>query len=118
MKFEENKSDRVVPNIVLLGINHKTAPVELRECIAFSEDETDISLEALKDISTIEEVVIFSTCNRVEVLMTTRHQADAVADVKQFLSDFKSSPLNSESSFIMLPNSFKCPSFSKPSFFI
>ena len=94
MKFEENKPDRDLPNIVLLGINHKTAPVELRECIAFSKDETDTSLEALKDFSSIEEVVLFSTCNRVEVLMTTRHQTDAVADVKRFLSDFKSAPVH------------------------
>ncbi|MBW1841569.1 MAG: glutamyl-tRNA reductase [Deltaproteobacteria bacterium] len=92
--MEENKSDNIVPDIVLLGINHKTAPVELRECLAFSKDETDTSLEALKAFSTIEEVVLFSTCNRVEVLMTTRHRSDAVADVKQFLSDFKNAPVH------------------------
>jgi glutamyl-tRNA reductase len=76
-------------DIVLLGLNHKTAPVELRECLAFSKEETDIALETLADHETIEEVLVLSTCNRVEVLLTTKNISRSVEAAKSFLSDFK-----------------------------
>ena len=76
-------------NIVLLGLNHITAPVELRECLAFSKEETDSALETLMDEASIEEVLVLSTCNRVEVLMTTENNTSAVDAVKMFISDFK-----------------------------
>ncbi len=78
--------------IVVIGLNHKTAPVELRECIAFSEDETAIALEALKKEPNIREVLLLSTCNRVEVLMVTDEQAAAVASAKQFIARFNQVP--------------------------
>ena len=76
-------------NIVLLGLNHITAPVELRECLAFSKEETDSAIETLMDEASIEEVLVLSTCNRVEVLMTTENNTSAVDAVKMFISDFK-----------------------------
>ena len=76
-------------DIVLLGLNHITAPVELRECLAFSKEETDSALETLMDEASLEEVLILSTCNRVEVLMTTENNTSAVDAVKMFISDFK-----------------------------
>lgn len=57
-----------MPNIVLIGINHKTAPVALREKLSFSEQETLAALETLKQHPDIKEVLIFSTCNRTEIL--------------------------------------------------
>ncbi|MCK5420428.1 MAG: glutamyl-tRNA reductase, partial [Desulfobacterales bacterium] len=53
-------------DIILLGINHKTAPIEVRECIAFSEDESKSALHSLLRKSFIKEALLFSTCNRVE----------------------------------------------------
>jgi glutamyl-tRNA reductase len=80
--------------IVIQGLNHKTAPVGLRECIAFSEDETAAALEALIRIASIEEVILFSTCNRVEVLLTTPNKTDAVEAVKTYIADFKNVPVH------------------------
>ena len=57
--------------IVLIGLNHKTAPVALRECIAFSPEQTADALDGLHLRPEISEVIIISTCNRVEVLMVT-----------------------------------------------
>jgi len=54
----------------ILGINHKTAPVALREKVAFSEDRLVAALRALRQESGIAEVVILSTCNRTEVYWT------------------------------------------------
>ncbi len=55
-------------NIILIGANHKTAAVEIREKLAFSAEETLSALEYLKDDPEIKEGLIFSTCNRTEVL--------------------------------------------------
>ncbi len=51
----------------ILGINHKTAPVALREKVAFSEDRLSAALRALRQENGVAEVVILSTCNRTEV---------------------------------------------------
>jgi glutamyl-tRNA reductase len=51
----------------VLGINHKTAPVALREKVAFSEDRLLAALRTLRQEVGVAEVVILSTCNRTEV---------------------------------------------------
>jgi len=80
-------------DIVLIGINHKTAPVELRECIAFSKDDTDAALESLSQKPAIKEVMLFSTCNRVELLLVTDQKHEATASAKMFIADFNRIPL-------------------------
>lgn len=51
----------------ILGINHKTAPVSLREKFAFNEERLVAALQALRQEKGVAEVVILSTCNRTEV---------------------------------------------------
>jgi len=51
----------------ILGINHKTAPVALREKVAFGEDRLVAALRTLRQESGVAEVVILSTCNRTEL---------------------------------------------------
>src|SRR5277367_2833122 len=51
----------------ILGINHKTAPVALREKVAFSEERLLAALLTLREHAGVSEVVILSTCNRTEV---------------------------------------------------
>ncbi len=73
--------------ILILGLNHKTAPVEVRECLAFSEADTEMALEKLMADPAIAESVLLSTCNRVELIMTAASDpAGAVAAAKQFLA--------------------------------
>ncbi len=74
-------------DIVLIGMNHKTAPVELRECIALTGDGREEALEALRRRSEISEVMVVSTCNRVEVLMVAEQGGAAAEAAKQFLVD-------------------------------
>ena len=69
--------------IVLVGINHKTAPVEIRECIAFSAEETSETLYRLKNEAVIDEVLLYSTCNRVEVVLVSENPGLAVELTKQ-----------------------------------
>jgi glutamyl-tRNA reductase len=56
-------------SLYLFGLNHNTAPVEVRERIAFSEDSCLDALQLLADGSIIREAFILSTCNRVEILI-------------------------------------------------
>jgi glutamyl-tRNA reductase len=61
--------------IVLVGINHKTAPIEVRELLAFSDEACAAGLRNLVDGEVVREGLIVSTCNRVEVLAATgKHQ--------------------------------------------
>jgi glutamyl-tRNA reductase len=76
-------------DIVLIGINHTTAPIELRECLAFSQDESDTALETLQNHPAISEVMILSTCNRVEVFLAAESRQSAVDAAKMFISKFK-----------------------------
>jgi glutamyl-tRNA reductase len=80
-------------DIILIGINHKTAPIELRECIAFSKEESSKAIDALRRIAGIHEALLYSTCNRVELLMVTDDRNQAVDAAKGFLSEFNKIPL-------------------------
>jgi len=80
-------------NILLIGLNHKTAPIEIRECLAFSEDEIRSALGRLRSHPAIEESILLSTCNRVELLLTAQDPDLAIAAAKQLLVDAKQMPL-------------------------
>jgi glutamyl-tRNA reductase len=78
--------------ILLIGINHKTAPVELRECIAFTEDESETAIRELALNAHIQEVLLFSTCNRVEVLVVTANKAEAIDATKNYIAEANKIP--------------------------
>ncbi len=69
----------------LAGLNHKTAPVELRERVAFDASVLDTCLRELKHLKGLEEGLILSTCNRVEVLVSAADDADARGCIETFL---------------------------------
>jgi len=75
--------------LLLTGVSHKTAPVEVREGLAFHEDSLPAALHGLKSCEGISEAVILSTCNRVEIMITTADNADPRAIVESFLADQK-----------------------------
>jgi len=80
-------------DIVLLGLNHKTAPVEIREQLSCSDDQVAEALKVLQDSPAIKEAIIISTCNRVEVLMVAQDPSMAVETAKKVLSDIKQIPI-------------------------
>ena len=69
----------------LAGLNHKTAPVELRERVSFDASVLDTCLRELKHFKGLEEGLILSTCNRVEVLVSAADDADAKGCIETFL---------------------------------
>ncbi|GIU78497.1 MAG: glutamyl-tRNA reductase [Bryobacteraceae bacterium] len=55
-------------NLLLTGLNHRTAPVEVRERLAVNAEQLPAALDALRACPGVDEVMLLSTCNRVEVL--------------------------------------------------
>jgi glutamyl-tRNA reductase len=68
-------------NFQLIGVNHKTAPVEVRERLAVSERQLPEALRQLMQVPGVGEGMILSTCNRVEVLAQT---VNGSTDLRQF----------------------------------
>ena len=78
--------------IILIGANHKTAPVELREKLSFTTDETLTALEHFKNDDRIREALVFSTCNRMEILYIPETE-DEIDTVIAFISGHKNLPV-------------------------
>jgi len=75
--------------IIVLGLNHKTAPVEIREKLAFDTMETTRALLELKNRFRQAEFVLISTCNRVELYCADKRAGGADADdLAKFISEF------------------------------
>ena len=69
-----------------LGINHRTAPVELRERVAFAPDRLEPALRELTALPSVSEAAILSTCNRTELYLSS--EGDPVDTVVEWLSRF------------------------------
>ena len=72
-------------NLVLIGVNHRTAPVEVREQFAIPESRLPEAVKMLTQCSGVEEGMIVSTCNRVEILARTR---DGQSGLDEFFREF------------------------------
>lgn len=78
--------------LLLVGVSHRTAPVELRERLDFSAKGVDRALTALAESPSHHETTIVSTCNRVELYVCCDEAGTARAGIQQFLSDFHGIP--------------------------
>jgi glutamyl-tRNA reductase len=92
-------------NIVVLGLNHKTAPVEIREKLSFSVAEVEETLPRLSRLPGIREAMFLSTCNRVEIYFTCDEVDAAAADVRAFLAAYHEIPLDLFSRCLYVHNS-------------
>jgi glutamyl-tRNA reductase len=79
--------------IVVVGLSHKTAPVEIREKVAFSQDCLHEIARTVRDLEGITEGVILSTCNRVELYAATRHTELGVESLIRFTAEHHGIPL-------------------------
>ncbi|MFZ2632605.1 MAG: glutamyl-tRNA reductase [Desulfosalsimonadaceae bacterium] len=77
-------------HILLIGMNHKTAPVEMREKLAFSPEEAAAALNTFRSSPGIVEAMIISTCNRVEVILIVKNLSRAVDIVFSYMGETKS----------------------------
>ncbi len=79
--------------IVHVGLNHKTAPVELRERAAVPEAEIAPLLKRMLEAPPVREVALLSTCNRVEFTLVTHDPDAAIALVHDWFAEVSELPL-------------------------
>ncbi|ORJ62164.1 glutamyl-tRNA reductase [Geothermobacter hydrogeniphilus] len=75
-------------NIIVVGLSHHSAPVEIREKVAFSPNDMQRPLRQVFDLPDIGEAMIVSTCNRVEIYATSRDPDAGIAGLRRFMADF------------------------------
>jgi glutamyl-tRNA reductase len=79
--------------IVLIGLNHRTATVELRERVVFSVEQACAAADQLRSRGILEETLVLSTCNRSELYGVPREiTADSAGAVENFLASFHQLP--------------------------
>ena len=81
-------------NIIVVGLSHKTAPVEIREKISFPEDGIEKPLHKIKELPACCESMILSTCNRAEIYAAVKDPDKGAGNIKSFISEYKSVPLS------------------------
>ncbi len=74
--------------ILVLGLNHKTAPLELREKLSIPSHKADELLKTLADRHIFTERLLLSTCNRTEIYGVGTHALEEIEKTKQFLSEY------------------------------
>ncbi|MEY2556234.1 MAG: glutamyl-tRNA reductase [Verrucomicrobiota bacterium] len=72
--------------LIAVGVSHKTAPVEVREQLAVTPSHLADAAEVLKLFGHLDEIVLLSTCNRVEIYGTTRQATSHIKSLLQLLS--------------------------------
>ena len=87
---------------IVVGLNYKTAPVEIREQLSFVESELPQAMEALQKQKSILENVIVSTCNRTEIYAVVDQLHTGRHFVKQFLADWFNLPVETFSSHLFI----------------
>jgi glutamyl-tRNA reductase len=75
-------------HIRVLGLNHKTAPIDIREKVSFSPEKLDRALRALKGAGAVKENLILSTCNRTELYAVIEDDTASRDPLGDFLADF------------------------------
>jgi glutamyl-tRNA reductase len=75
--------------IVLVGLNHRTAPVEVRERVSFTNEQAQRAAEQLRERGILEETLVLSTCNRSEVYgVPPESSHECAPGLSTFLSEF------------------------------
>ena len=75
-------------NIIVAGLSHKTAPIEIRERLSFSSHNLTTPLQEIINLPSLYEALILSTCNRVEIVCTAADSEKIIGEIKAFLAEF------------------------------
>lgn len=79
-------------NIAVVGLSHKTAPVEIREKLSVPDDAKEKAIAQLRGYPHLEEVAVLSTCNRLEIYVVAKETEHGVRELTQFLSEWSQIP--------------------------
>jgi len=80
--------------IVLVGLSHRTAPLPVRESLAFAKDRLVEALQRMRQEAAVPEAMILSTCNRVELYARSDETTGSDARLEEFLCAFHGRPLH------------------------
>jgi glutamyl-tRNA reductase len=75
-------------HLVVVGLNHQTAPIELRERVAFGPDQIREAIQQLNHGGVLDEALILSTCNRSEIYGVSGEDQNVIPAVKSFVGEF------------------------------
>ncbi len=89
-KINLNLRINSVANLNLFAINHKTAPVAIREKFAIPDYKLKDAIQELKTYKLVESFLILSTCNRTEIYFTSKNRESSISEIYKFLSKFLS----------------------------
>ncbi|MGA2232037.1 MAG: glutamyl-tRNA reductase [Tepidisphaeraceae bacterium] len=87
-------------SIIIVGLNHRTAPVQIREQLAFGREGVPTALLYFQKQFPGSEAAILSTCNRVEVIVASEDVKPTAADVIRFLAEARDLPANDFAPFL------------------
>ena len=80
-------------NIAVVGLTHKTAPVEVREKLSIPEPQYEGAIAQIQACPNVEEVAVLSTCNRLEIYLVLRDVESGVREIMHFLSSHSKLPI-------------------------
>ena len=75
-------------SILILGLNHRSAPVEVREKISLSKPRIKANAELIKNMAAIDGMAVLSTCNRTEFYFSSTKHKKAIDEVESWISDY------------------------------
>lgn len=87
---------------IIVGVNHRTAPVEIREKLSFVETELPQAMQTLQQQKSVLENIIISTCNRTEIYAVVDQLHTGRYYVKRFLADWFDLPIESFESHLVV----------------
>lgn len=92
----------------MVGLNHKTAPVEIREKLSFPENKLAEYLHRLRGYGNLEGCAILSTCNRTEVYGAALDVEKGLHSIRAFLADVSGVPLSELKNYLYVHTLFDC----------
>ncbi|MGE5389551.1 MAG: glutamyl-tRNA reductase [Deltaproteobacteria bacterium] len=92
--------------VLLAGLNHRTAPVDIREKFAISGAALDSAYDYFKGCSEVEGTLILATCNRTEIYATARDIEPGMEILKKFMADYAGMDEESIAQYLYQPNCY------------
>ncbi len=86
-------------SVITIGLNHTTAPVDVRERIAIAPDDMADSLRAIRTINGVEEAALLSTCNRTEMICWSNEKSSS-DELTDWLANYRKFDRNSLESYL------------------
>ena len=89
-------------SIILLGVNHKSAPVEVREKLSMSKPRIKANADLVKNMQSLDGMAILSTCNRTEFYFSAPNHYKSKTEVENWLSAYSGLDLEEMTKYLYI----------------